>query len=209
MWTLGEDALSPQESAAWYDVIGQFREAAARFDVAYSALQFRPMREDAALSAERAALLARAETVGSTVQYIRAALDDVTAALSGAWSQVSGAWSWIAAQLGFEKPPADQSTLQGLGLPLIPIAAVLAAIAAITAFLADYAKFAQRVAVYEAAVDKGATAQEAAAAVDRALGPTSQGLLPSLSSGVQSLGYAAVGVAMLWAVVSFAGRRRG
>lgn len=188
MFNLAETDLSPQESAAWYDVLSKFRQVAAEFETAYRDIQIQPIPASAALAAERATLLQRFHSTANTVRQIRASLDDVLAALSGAWDRVSGVWDWASKSLSFN------GGLQGLGLPIIPIAFVVSAVAYITYLLTDYAKYTKNVAVYNSALASGATPAQAAAVSAQVA--ASGG--PSLASGLQSFGG---GLVMLAAAV--------
>ncbi len=193
-FSLGESDLSPQESAAWYDVNAKFRALSAQFEQARHRLMNEPPPPDPALAAERLALLSRSQSVGNTVSQIRSALDDVTAALSGAWDQVTGAWDWIADRIGIPRTEEPQS-LQGLGLPIIPIAAVLAALAVITAFLTDYASFQRRADLFREAVAAGSSPEQASAIVARMA--ESGGLLSTFGASVPWLGIGAIAALLI------------
>lgn len=176
----GAEGLDPAESAAWYDVIGRFRDASATFERQRLALEQADTADAPALESERLALLSRAQSIGGTVDYIRTALDDVLAALSGAWDSVTGAWGWLAGKVGLATTTTAPATLQGLGVPLIPIAAVVAALAVLAAFGSSYMQFSQRLAVYQAERAAGRTPEQAAASV-AAIADAGGSLLPSLT----------------------------
>lgn len=193
-FALADSDLSPQESSAWYDAIGKFRALSAQFDQARANLVNSPAPADPALAAERLSLLSRAQFVGETVANIRAALDDVIAALSGAWGQVTGAWDWIADKIGIPRVDDSQS-LQGLGLPIIPIAAVLAAMAVITVFLTDYASFQRRADLFREALAAGSTPEQASAIVARV--SESGSFLPQFGASLPWIGIGAVAALLI------------
>lgn len=206
MRALGEAALSSQEATAWYDVIGKFRVLAAQFEAAHRDLSTRPIPDDPALAEEQARLRARAETVATTVRGIASTLNDVMSALSGAWDKVTGAWDWVSQNVGLNGPPSQQS-LQGLGLPIIPIAVVVAAIAVITAFLADYAQFTRKASIYEAERARGASPEQASNAVERIGGV---GIVTNLASTGKTFAVTAAVLAGLYiALRATKGNNRG
>lgn len=113
---MAEAAATPQEQRAWYDVLGKFRDAVARFDQVMARL--RAQQSVAArhpqLSAEYNALMRAAAATQARIVYVRNASANVL--------------NWIKGVFGFS----------GLGfVPLIPLAVVAAAVAAIAKITSD------------------------------------------------------------------------
>lgn len=106
------------QSAAWYDVIGKFREQAAKFTAAYNALLATESvaKKSPALLAEYVALRRKADDVKATVQKVTGAVD-----------QAAG---WLKSTFGLGALPA-----------LVPVAVVVSAVAAMSYIVADISKF--------------------------------------------------------------------
>lgn len=161
-------------------------------------------------------LLSSAEVIAPIVQWATAVFDDVATWFSNAsstvadWAQAAtsavsntyeSAVDWTSDELSSLFGPdvsqyttAPATPAQGLGLlQLIPVAIIAGCIAMMAYWLTQYATFQQQVKVYQAALDKGATPQQAAAAA-QALAP--QGL----TSGIK-----AVGSSILWPLVILGG----
>lgn len=186
--------MASQDQAAWYDVIGRFKEAAINFDQAFYDLSQTPTPDDAGLAAEQAALLQRGTTIQNTVSGIRSALADVQAALSGAWDQVTGAWDWIAGQVGLNGYEGG-----GLGMPpLIPIAIVAGSIVTIGLFLSDKAKFDRRMQAYEASIAAGNSPEQAATAIETVSEAGTGGIISTVTKSTTTLGIVAAVVAVVW-----------
>src|SRR5882762_9455938 len=127
-------SVTPAQSAAWYDVIGRWTQAATDFQNYFDELTSEAnasfiATQDDATKQEYLDLLDRAEKTRRTIMYVQGALNDVKYALQGAWSALKGAWQ-------------GAQDYVGLGfLPLIPIAVVAAALAAVTIWITDYLQF--------------------------------------------------------------------
>jgi hypothetical protein len=150
--------FTPDQSKAWYDVIGKFTDLSNKFDAAYADLQARgnavAASGNAQLQTDYSAIIAKCQGIYRTVDAVRSAIVDVKAVLSGAIDSATGAWDNV------------KEWVSGLGIvPLIPIAVALAAIAAITAFLVEYAKFTKNMDTYTSLVQQGHPPSEAASIV--------------------------------------------
>lgn len=167
--------LTESERAAWYDVLGKFRQRAAEFERSFQDLLAQSafvQTQSPQVRAEYDALVRKGSETYTRVHQIRQALADVEAALRGAWDFVTGAWQKIAGAVGL-------SGLGGLGLaPLIPIAAVTAAIATLGYFLSDYAKFKSKLDELRRLEARGMTPAQAAEVLTTVEGPGLFGRIP-------------------------------
>jgi hypothetical protein len=209
-------AVTPAQSAAWYNIIGQWEQQAAAFQAAYADLVSQAdavaATGDASVQSDYAALLAKATDTSSTITNIQAALADVKSALTGAWSAITGAWQSVASAVTTytgtpsnsedfvtavaAQPISGWAHLAGLGfLPLIPIAIVAAALAAITLFLTNYSEFNQRMAAYKAAAAQPGATPTSLATVAKQLGFGNVG--GGLTSSLGTLVWIAAGIAAL------------
>lgn len=114
------------QSAAWYDVIGKFREQAAKFTAAYNALLAteNSAKKSPALYAEYSTLRKKADDVKAKVQKVTGAVDQAAA--------------WLKSAFGLGALPA-----------LVPVAVVVSAVAAMSYIVADISKFVMRVRQFE------------------------------------------------------------
>jgi len=155
---------TPDQTTAWYNILGQFDQKEQEFNSAYADLLAQADQMSTAapdIQAEYQKLVTRAQTITTNLTRMKTALADVRSALSGAWTAVSGAWSGAESTV---KGWLGLSGGDGLGfLPLIPIAIVSAALVAVAYFLNDYAQFRGKMTVYQNAIAAGATPAQAAA----------------------------------------------
>ena len=143
------------EEAAWYDILGRFKQAAERFQAARLELLNGPTPIDPSLRDERARLLSQFNAVEAQVRGVR---DSLASALS----TIGSGFGWLQNLLG------DQDAQLGV-LPAIPVAfaVVSGSSAAMTVCVTSYARYAQRLSVYNDARAAGSTPEQASLIVER------------------------------------------
>lgn len=122
-------AVPTPDDTAWYDVIGKFKSAVAKFQAEYATLQsinIDPVKYPD-LSKMQLDLLRSGNTIKETIRSITGAVDS--------------AWSWIKSTFGFDGLH-QMAQINGLGIaPLIPIAVVVGAVAAMVKWGLEFAAF--------------------------------------------------------------------
>lgn len=174
------EAVTPAQQAAWSDLIGRWERAAQQFVTAQDDLGSMAdfvATQDAQTQSDYAALVARGNTIGSSIATMQTALADVKAALAGAWQSVTGVWQTYVGTPATANDVVTALSTQGimgfgaLGfLPLVPIAIVAAALAAVTYFLTDYATFAKKVALLKQGIPASQIAQATGGGLTSSLG---------------------------------------
>lgn len=180
------------QSAEWWNLVAQFRDAASRVDQVLATLRGQESiaRRSAALSADYDAIMGRAAALRSTIaDYL---------------GKIETAMSWFRQVVPFSEssPDAPQGTwdaegwgLNGLGaIPIIiGVAAISAALAAVTKFLTDAWALSRRLQEQARLEAGGLSPAEAAAIVERTSGDS------ALSSVVKSAGKVALLGLAAWA----------
>ncbi len=162
-------AQSIVQDAAWWDLVGQFRQAAAKLEALY-----------ASLLQQRDYALARPSLAGP-YQALMARVAPLRAQIAGITNGANRLIGWFR-NLG----------LQGLGiLPLIPIAVVAAALALITKWSLDARALSQRITEQQRLEATGVSPERAASIVAQtAIG--AGGFFASLAGSAKTVGLVAV-----------------
>lgn len=189
-----QPVITSDQSAAWYNIIGQWNQYVANFNASFAALVQEAAfieTQNGDVQAEYADMISRAEATQAQIASVQNGVADVENALQGAWQYVTGAWANVEAVsstagesiLSTVKSWFGMSSAVGLGfLPLIPIAIVAASVAALAYFLNSYNTFQQKVALLKQYTAQGMSPADAAAAVNKALGPPASTLTGSLGT---------------------------
>jgi hypothetical protein len=189
-----QPAITSDQSAAWYNVIAQWDQYVANFNDSFAALVQEAAfieTQSPDVQSEYADMISRAEATQSQIASVQNGVADVENALQGAWQYVTGAWSNVEAVstsageslLSTVKGWFGMSGAAGLGfLPLIPIAVVVASVAALAYFLTTYATFQQKITLLKQYTAQGMNPTDAAAAVQKALGPAASSITSSLGT---------------------------
>jgi hypothetical protein len=203
-----QPAITPDQSAAWYNIIAQWEQKVAQFTAAQSDLAAQASSIAALpanVQADYASLVSRGDTLRSTISGIQQALADVKNALTGAWNYVTGVWGQVSSAVSATVPAGSSlfetvspymmgGGLGSLGLfQLIPIAIVAASVAALGYWLDDYLQFHDKLALAKQYQQQGVPPDQAAALIDQVFG--SKGGLTS------SLGTVAIIVAVVAGLV--------
>ena len=158
-------ALVESERISWLKAVTDFDETYKKFFKNYNGLLAQRnyiLTQHPELALDYEDLVDRANETADKLATINNTVNKVKVWLSGSWSRIKSVF-------GFD----------GLGaifLVAIPIAAVVAAIAAAGYVINDMYQFGKRIEMYKDAEAKGATPQQAAAVVDRTLGPPGSGI---------------------------------
>jgi len=198
--------ITAADQTAWYNVIGQFENYAAQFQTSYADMVQQAdfiSTQSQDVQDEYQALLQRFANTQSDITTVQAGLNDIKNALAGAWSVVTGVWANVSGNLKTVSTGVWGSIKSFIGLsgeddglgflPLIPIAIVAAAITALALILSDYATFSQKVALLKQYVAQGLPPDQAAAAVNSALGPSPS----TITSTLGTLVWVAAGIAAI------------
>jgi len=92
---------TPAQKVAWYDVLGQWRQAVTDWDKNLAAVQAQSATaaqvqgSDPTLYAAYTSIMASVPTVQSRIDELGGAIADVDNWLNGAWQDVKGAWSYV------------------------------------------------------------------------------------------------------------------
>ena len=140
---LGDIVPTPDDSVAWYDIIGKFRNAVSQFQSYYNALQSENIDSGIfpKLADEQLILLQRGADIKSRIQSVTSAIDD--------------AWNWVKGVFGFSGLREADTALGGLGIPLIPIAVVGALIAYMGKYGLDYIEHQKTYALMQRLLNEG------------------------------------------------------
>lgn len=193
------------QSAEWWNLVAQFREAASSVDQVLATLRSQEgtARRDAALSSEYDAIMGRAASLRSTIaDYL---------------GKIETAMGWFRQVVPFSEssPDAPQGTweaegwgLNGLGaIPIIiGVAAISAALAAVTKFLTDAWSLARRLQEQARLEASGLSPQEAAAVVERTVGESAASSIVKSAGKVVLLGLAAWVGWRLYETLNYRGR---
>lgn len=172
-----EAQASVAQDPAWWNVVAQFKAAAAAMDSAYERLMGEAdyVATRPALKAQFDPLVQRAASVRATVESIRSSLE--------------GAVDWL-------KSVGAAVGLSGLGvLPLLGIAAIAAAVALVVKWTADTVKF-LRVVAEQRRLESAGVAPERAAEIVRSTAAAAAGT--ASSSWLIPIAALVVGGYFLW-----------
>lgn len=190
---MAELVATETQSAEWWNLVAQFRDAASRVDAVLSTLRGQEgvARSDPGLSSEYDAIMGRAAELRATIASYLGKIETAMGWLRSLTSAVPFSESSPDAPQGTME--AEGWSLNGLGaIPIIiGVAAISAALAAVTKFLTDAWALSRRLQEQARLEASGLTPQQAAAIVERSSGDSAATSIAKSLGKVALLGLAA------------------
>ncbi|MHB1430316.1 MAG: hypothetical protein ACYCVW_16655 [Rhodocyclaceae bacterium] len=192
---------SATQKVAWYNVIGQWRQAVADFDKNLAAVQSQSsiaaslQSTNPTLYASYQSIMQQVPGIQSRISELDGAIADVENWLAGAWSDVTGAWNYVKTSVtSLFGMPGGWSQATGLGdlgqWQLVPLAVVAAGVAYVGAKAMDLYNVHTKLAAVQSYIAKGYSPAAASALVAQTT------TTPSLFSGISTtLKYSALALA--------------
>lgn len=173
-----------EETTAWYDLVGKFRNLANQFMSSWNYLLSQQAYVNAhpELKSDYTALMSRGVSLRSTIE--------------STLSTIQGAMDWL-------------KNWFGLGLiPLIPIAVLAGSIALVTKWVTDAYALKARIDEQQRLEAKGLTPQQAANVLKQSAGEPSKGIFDTLAANVQNIAIGAVVIGGVLIGVRYMRRRQ-